>query len=70
VHVSIENQQTCNQLLLFPKLRITFRIYDAETLSQTWLSGVGLAWLFFQAKLNGNFLLYVVLVTHFKKSLF
>jgi hypothetical protein len=31
------------------KFQITFRISDAETLSQTWLSVAGVAWLSFQA---------------------
>ena len=43
------------------KYHITFRISDAEILNQTWLSCVGVAWLSFQAKLNGIFLLYEVL---------
>lgn len=49
-------------------LSITSRISDAETLSQTWLSVAGVAWLSFQAKLNGNFLLYAV-YKHFSNNL-
>jgi hypothetical protein len=62
--------QTCfykstnfEQILTGSFFRRTFLISDAETLSQTWLSVAGVAWLSFQAKLNGNFLLYVVLTT-------
>jgi hypothetical protein len=42
---------------------LTFRISDAETLSQTWLSVAGVAWLSFQAKLNEIFLLVGVPLT-------
>jgi hypothetical protein len=45
--------------LVLKEFPITFRIADAETLSQTWLSVAGVAWLSFQAKLYGNFLLCV-----------
>jgi hypothetical protein len=45
------------------KLHISFRISDAETLRQNWLSVAGVAWLSFQAKVDGNFLLGVVFAT-------
>jgi len=41
--------------LSYPKLRLTVRVADVPEPCQTWLSIAGVAWLFSQAKLYGNF---------------